>query len=141
MGSGRLRRTADGTVYAIGNKQRVPPVCFFEIILHASAQNDDSVRKLDHALLAKVNVFGSKPFGPFFPLPVKAMHRHHHALSKHLRQPAHRRRSFRMDMYHIVFSKGAGKRRKKAGAYRRDSFCLECGDIFFPDAFILCGPF
>ena len=71
---------------------------------------------------------------------VSAMDGNNNSFPKHLRQPCKERRSFGVDVHHIVFSKCTIKCRKCGGADCGESSSIDCGNRFLMNTFIFnCG--
>ena len=93
-------------IHAIGNINSIPSVGFQKIFLHLLTQNYDLICIPYRIFFARSDIPGSK-FPPFFSCPVKTVHRDNDPFSEQLRQPAHKSRSFGVDMNDIIPAEGS----------------------------------
>jgi len=83
------------------------------VATHHDRQKQVEVKRSSCVNPHEIRLFSGCPY--YFTLPMDG---NHHPFAKHLRQPCKERRSFGMDVHHIVFSKCTVKCCKSRGAYR-----------------------
>ena len=74
-----------------------------------------------------IDEFGGKTGSPFFPVPVQTVNGDDHLFAEPLGQKGEKGRALRMDMHHIVTSKGAAQGGKAGGRHRSQTFFLDGG--------------
>lgn len=82
-------------------------------ITHHDKQKHVEVKRSSRANPHEIRLFSGCPH--YFTL---LMHRHHHPFPAQLRNPAKKRRSFCVNMNHIIWSESRSERRKEGGRYR-----------------------
>lgn len=82
-------------------------------VTHHDRQKQVEVKRSSRVNPHEIRLFSGCPY--YFTLPMDG---NHHPFAKHLRQPCKERRSFGVDVHHVVFSKRTVKRRKSRSAYR-----------------------
>ena len=96
-------------------------------VTHHDRQKQVEVKRSSRVNPHEIRLFSGCPY--YFTLPMDG---NNNSFPKHLRQPCKERRSFGMDMHHIVSSKCTIKCCKKGRAYRRKSpWCQDRDNNFF----------
>ena len=125
------------TINSIWNQPCFPSVLFLKIFLFSFIQNNDFIRKTDCTPLSHIDKFRCQAIFPFFTGPVDPMNGTDYSLSKKFGQPAEKRWSLRMDMYHIIISECCSKRCEKRCCQRRKALFLYGKNVTDIDSFIL----